>query len=59
MNENDIGRNIAVVIAVAVIGVLFVCCLIGVGSFLFLGLMGPSVGTVFSNIVTNLPTPTP
>lgn len=53
----DTGQTIAVAIGVAVIAAVFVCCVIA-GVAVVLGFMGPSVGNVFSNIVTTIPTPT-
>ena len=43
-----------------VILVLFgVCMLASIAVIVILALLGPAIGTVFSNIITNLPTPTP
>ncbi len=47
--------TIVIIIAVLlIVCVLAACCVIVV-----LAMLGPSVGNVFSNIIENLPTPTP
>jgi len=47
--------TILIIIAVLlVVCVLAACCI-----FVILALTGPSVGNVFSNIIQNMPTPTP
>jgi len=56
---SDNARTILVVVAGLVgVFVLFLCLVVA-GAILFLGISGPAVGNVFSNIVVNLPTPTP
>jgi len=54
----DTVRTILIVAAVAVILVLLMCC-VAWGVIVVLALMAPSVGNVFSNIITALPSPTP
>jgi len=44
-------------VIVAIIGVILVCCCLAV--FVTLALLGPAVGTVFSNIIEELGTPIP
>ena len=41
------------------VAVLALCILIPICVIVILALLGPSVGNVFSNIIQNLPTPTP
>lgn len=49
-------------IAIVVVGIMLACFLLvacaAVISFLYLGVMGPATGNVFSNIIINI-TPTP
>jgi len=47
------------IIVIVVLVVLALCILIPICVVVILALMGPSVGNVFSNIIQNLPTPTP
>ena len=43
-----------------VVLVLFgVCMLTSIAVIVVLALLGPAIGSVFSNIIVNLPTPTP
>ena len=49
------GLNPWVIIAIIV--VILICCNLAV--FLILALLGPSVGTVFSNIIEQIGTPVP
>jgi hypothetical protein len=49
------SNRIWIIVAVVVILVLCVCLLIPVFSTGLLALLGPSIGNVFSNIVTELP----
>jgi len=47
------------IIIIVIVAVLALCILIPICVIVILALMGPSVGNVFSNIIQNLPTPTP
>jgi hypothetical protein len=44
-------------VIVAIIVVILICCCLAV--FVILALLGPAVGTVFSNIIEELGTPVP
>ncbi len=46
-------------ILIIVLVVLALCILIPICVIVILALLGPAVGNVFSNIIQNLPTPTP
>ena len=46
-------------IIIVVLGLFGVCMLASIAVIVVLALLGPAIGTVFSNIITNLPTPTP
>ena len=54
--QNNTTRNI--IIAVVVVVLLCCCCLL---ALIFVGplILGPTVGTVFSNIIEELVTPVP
>jgi hypothetical protein len=45
---------ITIVVVLLIVCVLIACCVLVVPA-----LLGPSVGNVFSNIIENMPTPTP
>ena len=47
------------IIIIVILVVLALCILIPICIIVILAMFGPSVGNVFSNIIQNLPTPTP
>jgi hypothetical protein len=61
MENKPEGRKIAgLSIGVAItIGAVALLCLVPICVIVILTLLGPSIGTVFSNIIENLPSPTP
>jgi hypothetical protein len=52
-------KNPWVIVAIVVVVVLCCCILVAVVIPVILALLGPSVGTVFSNIIQELGTPVP
>ncbi len=50
------GLSIGAIIAIIAVALL---CLIPICVIVVLTLMGPAIGNVFSNIIENLPSPTP
>lgn len=57
--EEPASGNAVVIIAATVIGVIAILCLVGVAVIALLTLMGPQIGTVFSEITSGLTTPAP
>ena len=52
--KSKLPTIVIIIVVLLIVCVLAACCVIAV-----LTLLGPSVGNVFSNIIENLPTPTP
>jgi hypothetical protein len=52
--KSKLPTIVIIIVVLLVVCVLAVCCVIAA-----LTLLGPSVGNVFSNIIENMPTPTP
>lgn len=53
--QKSTGRTILIIVAV----IVGLCILIPICVIVILALMGPAIGNTFSNIIQNLPTPTP
>lgn len=57
MGSDTLQTTLIIIAAFVILGLLVVCAAVGV--IVFLGLMGPSVGNVYSTVITAIPTSTP
>jgi hypothetical protein len=57
-SEDGVKKGLSIGVMI-VIGAGALLCLVPICIIIVLTLMGPSIGTVFSNIIENLPSPTP
>lgn len=57
--EEPASENVAVIVAVTVVGVLVILCVVGAAIIAILTLLGPQIGNTFSEITRELMTPVP